>query len=128
MAGKSIKWFTDNKGVVSILKHGSSNRQLHMMARDIYAICQHNSCSITPEWIPRSQNKLADTYSRFSDRDDWQLIDEQFGWIDSLWGPHEIDRFANGTNARCARFNSKFVCTGSEGVDALAQNWAGVNN
>ena len=126
--GKSIKWFTDNKGVVSILKQGSINRQLQTIARDIYAICQHSSCSITPEWIPRSQNKLADTYSRFSDRDDWQLIDEQFGWIDSLWGPHEIDRFANGTNARCARFNTKFPCTGSEGVDALAQNWAGVNN
>ena len=43
----AIKWFTDNQGVVSIIRHGSRNRPLHAIARDIAAVCS----SVDPQFI-----------------------------------------------------------------------------
>ena len=45
-----------------------------------------------------------------------------------MWGPHEVDRFANHENAKLKRFNSMVWNPGTEQVNAFTQNWAGVNN
>ena len=49
-------------------------------------------------------------------------------FIDNMWGPHEVDRFANHENAKSKKFNSIVWNPGTEQVDAFTQNWAGVNN
>ena len=82
-------------------------------------MCVNNYIHIEPEWIPREQNQLADYYSRIIDHDDWMLNPAVFGWLDSLWGPHTIDRFANSVNAQVVRYNSRFWIPGSEAMDAF---------
>ena len=91
-------------------------------------MCVKNHIHIEPEWIPREQNELADYYSRIVDLDDYRLNPAVFGWLDSLWGPHSIDRFANACNSQMERFNSRFWTPGSEAVDAFTYNWGGENN
>jgi len=54
-----------------------------------------NNIRIEPEWIPRGENELADYYSLLIDYDDYMLNPAVFQWIDSLWGPHTVDKFAN---------------------------------
>lgn len=51
-----------------------------------------------------------------------------FQFIDSFWGPHTVDRFANVYNTKLPRFNSLFWFPETEGVDAFSQNWHDENN
>jgi hypothetical protein len=37
--------------------------------------------------------------------DDWQFNPRIFTYIDSLWGPHSIDRFATQCNVQLSRYN-----------------------
>ena len=123
-----IKWFTDNQNVVRIVQYGSRNAALQAEALAIFSMCVNNHIHIEPEWIPREQNQLADYYSRIVDYDDWMLNPAVFAWLDSLWGPHTIDRFASPRNTQVERFNSRFWTPGSEAVDAFTCNWGEDNN
>ena len=51
-----------------------------------------------------------------------------FERLDSVWGPHSIDRFANPHNLQIEQFNSRFWIPGSEAIDAFTCNWGGENN
>ena len=53
-----------------------------------------------------------------------------FKFMDSFWGPHLLDRFADDHNAKLKTFNSKYWCPNSNTsqVDAFAVSWQGENN
>lgn len=51
-----------------------------------------------------------------------------FDFMNEMWGPYDIDRFANHENTRLKRFNSIVWNPGCEAVDAFSQDWAGTNN
>ena len=63
---------------------------------------RHN-IRMEPGWIPREENQLADYFSRIVDLDDWQLDVGAFRFLNALWGPHTIDRFADHYNAQLVR-------------------------
>uniref|UniRef100_A0A1X7T0W6 Uncharacterized protein n=1 Tax=Amphimedon queenslandica TaxID=400682 RepID=A0A1X7T0W6_AMPQE len=58
----------------------------------------------------------------------YQVSRQIFQMIDSIWGPHTVERFANSFNNKLSRFNSLYWDIGSEAVDALTVNWQGENN
>ena len=66
--------------------------------------------------------------SRTRESDDWQIHIDIFTNLDSLWGPHSMDRFATNLNSHCKSFNSRFWCPHTKGVDAFSQNWSGECN
>jgi hypothetical protein len=80
------------------------------------------------QWVPRKENSVADAISKVFDWDDWGVSEDFFNFLDSLWGPHTVDRFANHYNKRSPRFNSKFWVPGTENVDAFSVSWAEENN
>ena len=123
-----VRWFTDNQNVVNIVQYGSKKPSLQAEALGIFSICAQGNIRLEPEWIPREKNELADYYSRIVDYDDWMLNPSTFTWLDAIWGPHTIDRFANATNTQLQRFNSRFWSPGSEAVDAFTCSWVGENN
>ena len=43
-------------------------------------------------------------------------------------GEIDIDRFADQKNFKHKRFNSKYHCLGTEGVDALTKDWSSQKN
>jgi len=114
--------------VVRIVQYGSKKSDLQAEALAIFSLCIQGTIRIEPEWLPREQNEIADYYSRIVDWDDWMLNPAVFSWLDTLWGPHTIDRFANALNAQLERFNSRFWSLGSEVVDAFTCTWADENN
>ena len=71
---------------------------------------------------------MADYYSWVVDYDNWMLNPSFFAWLDTIWGPHTIDRFVNTRNVQLQRFNSRFYSPGSEAVDAFTCTWVGENN
>ena len=50
---------------------------------------------------------------------------EVFRWLDNLWGPHTIDRFANSHNKQTERYNSRFWDVGSEAIDTFTVTGCG---
>ena len=128
LRGKEIKWFTDNQCVVAIVNKGSMRVHLHELALKIFDLSNSNNITIDINWVPREDNVEADLISKTIDRDDWGVSNSFFKFLDFVWGPHSIDRFADESNKKTERFNSRFKTVGSEGVDAFAFDWAGEIN
>lgn len=126
--GKCVKWYTDNKNCVQIVKAGSTKEQLQKLALSIFSTCTQFSISLDIVWVPRTENTRADYVSKMIDHEDWKVSDNFFHFIDSMWGPHSVDRFASSENKKLLRFNSLFWNPESEGIDAFTQNWNGDNN
>ena len=68
-------------------------------AMAILSIGLHQQIEFEPEWTPREGNRLYEP-------DDWMLNPEVFQEFDARWGPHKVDRFADGYNTQLQRFNS----------------------
>ena len=126
--GKSLCWHTDSHNCVNIVKVGSMKTDLQNLALKISVFLEQSRISLSVRWVPRELNVKADFLSKYVDKDDWRVTDQMFLQLDSLWGPHTFDRFANSENSRCLRFNSKFNCPGSSGVDSLQFDWRSENN
>ncbi|VDI24030.1 Hypothetical predicted protein [Mytilus galloprovincialis] len=76
--GKTLKWYTDNQNCVKIVKAGSMNEKLQILALSIFSVCIQKCISIDIQWIPRSQNSQADYISRMVDYEDWGVSNEFF--------------------------------------------------
>ena len=112
-----LRWFTDYQNMARILISGSKTPHLQTEALAVFSLCIKHSIHLEPEWIPRSENQQADYISRLVDYDDWKLNPGLFAWLDSKWGPHTIDQFADMNNTQLERFNPRFWNPDSEGVD-----------
>ena len=123
LKGHIVKWFTDNQNVTRIVQSGSKKPHLQDGAMAIYEVCFQNGIKLEMEWIPRSQNELADYISRIQDFDDWMVDPNFFNFINMAWGPHTVDCFAASHNSQVARFHSRFWCPGAEAVDTFTVNW-----
>ncbi|XP_071160888.1 uncharacterized protein [Mytilus edulis] len=125
---KIVKWHTDNQNCVNIINKGSTKLHLQHLAYDIFRTCTRSGITLCPTWIPRCENFKADFISKMVDIDDWQTSFQFFTFMNEIWGPYTIDRFANFHNTKLKRFNSKFWNPGSTAIDAFAQNWTMENN
>ncbi|CAC5408504.1 unnamed protein product [Mytilus coruscus] len=127
LAGKNIRWFTDNQNVVSIVSKGSTKSVLQKLALDIFSTCIKHNVNIDMVWVPRAENETADFLSRIVDSDDWSISEFVFQIVESLWGPHEVDWFASDDNFILIVFYSRFWNVNSSGVDAFSVDWRGIN-
>ena len=95
LSGKTVKWMTDNQNCVIFVEIGSMKIELQDIAFKIFRESFIRGISIDMQWVPRDQNALADYISKMIDHEDWGVTDQFFQFIDSLWGPHTVDRFAS---------------------------------
>ena len=128
LQGHTVKWFTDNQGVVYIICSGSRKQHLQDGAVTVFELSFSHSIKLEMEWIPRSMNEYADTISRLIDFDDWGIDPQFFILLDTCWGPHSVDCFASPHNKKVARFHSQFWSPGCEAVDTFTVNWGGEVN
>lgn len=89
-------------------------------------ICFHGRTSVSPVWKPRCDSSVADGLFKKleEDCDDWQLQSRWFHYLDGVWGPHTMDRFANDLNTHLPVFYSK-RCSGTSGIDTFMVCWVG---
>ena len=123
-----VHCFTDNQNVAHILQVGSKKPHLHGVALEVINLSIQFQICLEPEWIPRETNERADLLSRIVDHYDWYLNPVVFAWLDSIWGPYAVDRFANYNNCQLSRFNSRCWNPVSEAVDTFTVNWDAENN
>ena len=127
LVGQALQWHCDNAAAVRILEYGSNKAHLQLLAVQVPEVCLNSSIRLIPVWIPREENRVADELSRCTvqlDCDDWQLQPCWFSYLEAIWGPHTVDRFADEWNAQLPIFNSRVFCTGTSGVDAFSLSWA----
>ena len=124
LSGHTVKWFTDNQGVVHIVNNGLRKEHLQDGAMAVYETCFQHNIKLEVEWIPRSGNEKADFVSKIVDHDDWSLDPCLFQVINTSWGPHTVDCFASQHNALLPRFHSRFWVPGCEDVDTFTTNWS----
>ena len=88
----------------------STWRELAAVARVLEAV-SGLLCNCRVKWFTDNQNvvRIIKVGSRVNElQQDWGVNPGIFAWLDSLWGPHTEDRFANSHNALIIRFNSRF--------------------
>ena len=115
---------------------GSPNPDLQHLAVLLLDLQLLHGFSLVFEWVPRDLNVRADYLSRVStlQHHHYCLRHEWFAYLDGLWGPHTIDRFATAENCQPllppneGRFCAHYFHPDAEWVDALSVPWAGENN
>ena len=72
--------------------------------------------------------ELADIGSKWQDSDDWSVDVITFKEIERFHGiKYAVDLFADSNNTKVPKvFFSRFMCPGSQGVDAFAHSWEGI--
>ena len=128
LENESVRIYVDNFAASRILTVGSAKFHLQDIAITIFKICLTHNIKLLTSWVPRELNIIADHYSKIRDTDDWSIDNGTFNKISERFGRFTIDRFADNLNTKTTRFNSKFFCPGSIGVDAFTENWVDENN
>ena len=123
-----LLWHTDNYAASVIVTSGSNKPALQFLSEEIFSLCFQLNVTLSVKWIPRSCLTSVDFLSKQLDYDDWQTTSSFFEHINGCFGPLTIDRFADEYNSKLPRFNSKFHCVGTEGVDTFTQWWGNENN
>lgn len=129
LIGKRIQLHIDSRVAMGIIwRLRSVNPIAEKIAEEIWEwTIENRVVLLKPEWIASEEN-IADEASRICDLTDWRVAQGTFLRLNALWGPHDVDRFADHENAKTPSFNSRYHCPGSAGVNAFAQDWRGKNN
>ena len=117
---RSVLLHEDNQAVVAVLTHLTSRSPAMMNElRKLWWLLDTNNITVRARYIRSAANIWADRLSRELDRADWTLNPRVFRYLDRLWGPHSVDRFASMENALICRYNSRWNDPGAEAVDCL---------
>ena len=125
---KHTCWQTDNYAGSIIVSSGSNKQHLQKLAESIYDLTVSHSIKLDVQWVPRKQKPIADTLSKMYDFEDWETTNTLFKYLNRVWGPFTIDRFADNKNWKTKVFNSKYWCPNTACVDAFSTSWKHENS
>ena len=130
IAHKSVQVLSDNITTVAYINHmGGPIKELTNIAKQIWLQAFQYQTTITAKHLSGVLNVQADDLSRQTDKFEWMLSKPTFKMLDSMWGPHTVDRFASALSTQLPRYNSRYLDPNGMPVDALAQiDWAEENN
>ena len=126
---KHVQILSDNITTVAYVNHlGGPSQELSDLMTTIWTTAATLGIELSAKYLCGKMNYRADGLSRLESTHEWELHPSLFQQIDSMWGPHTVDRFAATHNAQIPVFNSRFWDPNSAAVDALAQSWRQENN
>ena len=124
-----IRIAVDNTTTVAYLNHmGGTKTTCHRIAQRVWRWCYERNNWITCVHLAGKLNVIADRQSRSEhDNMEWKLNTQLFQKISEKFGKPEVDLFASRLNYQVPRYFSWKPDPGAEQVDALAQDWSGLN-
>lgn len=128
LRGKEVCHRTDNRNAEIIMSVGSRIPDLHREAVLVYKLCHELNIRLSVEWVSRDDNSIADELSRVEDATDYMLDPKCFHYVDRLWGPHTVDRFASIKTKQLVRYCSRYRNPGCEASNAFTVSWSRDNN
>ena len=125
----TVAVFCDNVTAVAYLRKEGGTRSplLNTIAQEILRWSESLAIRLAPQFIPGSNNVLADALSRPHQlpHSEWSLNMTVFRSLCRLW-PVQIDLFATSANHRCSTYFSPYQDPQSEGTDAFLQSRDGL--
>ena len=116
----------DAQNVFWILdKGGLRAEHLQEICLRLFSLCQRLQLDLVPDWVPRTQNQLADTLSKFTDYDDYGLQPAAFAHLMQQLGPLTVDCFASEHNALLPVFFSELWTPRARAANAFTVSWSG---
>ena len=130
LKNQKVQILSDNITTCAFINfQGGQASHLDAVARQIWKVVVQNNIQISAKYLRGLDNVTADNLSRFDSHYNWKIHPGLFDYLDRLWGPHDIDRFACYHSSMLSTYNSLYLDTHTSGVDALAQtDWAELNN
>lgn len=130
LRGKRVQILTDNVTCAAYINfQGGMHADLSSVATQIWSLAIKNNLTISAKWLAGKLNTIPDYLSRLDNKHNWKIHPDLFRYLDNIWGPHTMDRFACMNSAQCAKYNSLFLDPTTSGVDALSQtDWREENN
>ena len=129
LRGRTVAVFCDHTTAVAYLRKEGGTRSplLNTLAQAILRWSESLSIRLAPQFLPGSNNVLADALSRPHQlpHSEWSLNMTVFQSLRRLW-PVQIDLFATSENHRCSIYFSPFRDPMSAGTDAFLQSWDGL--
>ena len=129
LRGMTVAVYCDNTTAVAYLRKEGGTRSplLNSLAQEILRWTESLSIRLAPQFLPGSQNVLADALSRPHQlpHSEWSLNMDVFLSLRRLW-PVQIDLFATSDNRRCSIYFSPLHDPMSAGTDAFLQSWDGL--
>ena len=129
LQGRTVAVFCDNTTAVAYLRKAGGTRSplLNTLAQEILRWTESLSIRLAPQFLPGSNNVLADALSRPHQlpHTEWSLHMTVFLSLRRLW-PVQIVLFATSANHRCSIYFSHFRDPMSAGTDAFLQSWEGL--
>ena len=129
LRGRTVAVFCDNTTAVAYLRKEGGTRSplLNALAQEILRWSESLSIRLAPQFLPGSNNVLADALSRLHQlpHSEWSLNMTVYRSLCRLW-PVQIDLFATSANHRCSIYFSPFRDPLSAGTDAFLQSWDGL--
>ncbi|GFO41465.1 reverse transcriptase/ribonuclease h/putative methyltransferase [Plakobranchus ocellatus] len=128
--GKSVQVLTDNVSTAAYINfQGGQSLDLSEVATKMWSLALRHNITIKAKHLARHLNTVADGLSRIPGQYEWSMHPCLFQYLDAVWGPHSIDRFASMNTTLCPRYNSLYLDPFTCGVDSLHQSdWATENN
>ena len=129
LQGRTVAVFCDSTTAVAYLRKvgGTRSPLLTTLAQEILRWTESLSIRLAPQFLPGSNNVLADALSRPHQLPltEWSLNVTVFLSLRRLW-PVQIDLFATSANHRCSIYFSPFRDPRSASTDAFLQSWDGL--
>ena len=127
LKNRNITWYTDNQAVPRIVFKGSMKEDLQAESLLIFKECLKSNINLQINWIPRELNEQADELSKIQDRDDWEVSQHIFDFLNRIHGKFTVDCFASNISKKCSKFYAKYWCSNVAGVNALSYDWSQEN-
>ena len=104
-----VQVLTDNITTAAYINHlGGSSNTLSPLVNAIWMEAYNNNITLQAKYLPGTRNLMADALSRVSTQYEWQLHPALFRYVDQIFGPNTIDRFASLTTAQLPLYNSLY--------------------
>ena len=122
-----VECVVDNSAAFYGLKYwASACVGLMVLLRKIFWMCDRHNITLLPRLV-KSEANPADSLSRFRNDAEWLIDMRVFNLLEGWYGPHTVDLFASGSNAKVPKFYSMLGDGGAAGANALEQSWEGEN-
>ena len=118
----------NRSAVAYILKMGrTKSPALLQLAQELWNYALQQQITLTAEYLPGRLNQEADWESKhFQYSSDWKLKPSIFQELNQLWGPLEIDMFANRLNTQLETYASWFPGPFAQATYYFQIPWSGV--
>lgn len=118
---RHVRIQSDNSAAVFYInKGGGRSLRLSSLVRPLWLACRRAGLVLSAEYLPGTQNVVADALSRRSLRpSDWTLTQGAFRLLCHRFGHPTVDAFAEPANAKLPRFASRLPFLGALAVSGL---------